>query len=149
MSDFIRHPSPNGYLRGRQGWRGGTTHGRWSAERLVVLLKQVYPEVLTSAHLARELQVSTYQAEQMALTAWRNGQVEFKVGLFDLEWRAIVEEERTEFTVEQHRAANGHLKWGVLHEPTKTWHYAELHGRIAAEALCRKLNKEISDVPRR
>lgn len=88
--DFIRHPAPNGYLRGRQGWRGGTVHGRWSAERVVSLLSQIHPDTMTSAQLARALEAPPYAVDQMALTAWRNGRVEFAVGLFDLEWRAIL-----------------------------------------------------------
>lgn len=140
MPEFVRHPTPSGYLRGKQGWRGGTVHGRTSAERVVSLLRRAHPETMTTPQIARELGVAHYLADQMALTAWRNGQAEFATGTFHLEWRAIVETE-VEYTVGQYRRPDGRRQWAVLHGPTNTWYFANLHGKIAAETLCRKLNR--------
>ena len=151
MDEFIRHPAPNGYLRGRQGWRGGTVHGRWSAERVVSLLSHVHPNTMTGAQLARALEAPPYIVDQMALTAWRNGRVEFAVGTFDLLYRAIPETppEGERFRLQRIRNDQGRKQYVVLDTSTGERHVAPLPGRVKADTLCRQLNKEKSNVSER
>lgn len=151
MLEFVRHPAPSGYLRGRRGWRGGTVHGRYSSERVVVLLQRAYPETLTVSHMARELEVPLHTVELMAFFAWRNGRVEFALGTFDLLYRAIPEipTEAERFQVVQIRADTGHMKFVVRDTRTGEHHTPKLFGRTAADTLCRQLNKEKSNVSER
>lgn len=47
------------------------------------------------------------------------------------------------FHAQQHRDSEGRYRWAVLHHPTGVWYFPTRYGRLAAQRLANRLNKEI------
>lgn len=47
------------------------------------------------------------------------------------------------FQAQQHRDNEGRCRWAVLHLSTRVWYFPTRYGRLAAQRLANRLNKEI------
>jgi len=89
----IRHPSPHAQGKNRQG-RGLSAGGRYAMGRVVAELQgqpgdEGQTVGLTGPELAMGLGVRTCEADQMAMSAWRAGLVQFDVVGGDLVFRLL------------------------------------------------------------